>query len=114
MRSRVWACGVWVTIAATGGCGGGPSEPPAENLRLQGVAKLDAMKQLAEALGKNDQAAINVAVETLTATNIDVKANPAEAKELVAIYKAKVQGRLKGDAAAQVKSVVQAVEQELP
>ena len=114
MRVRFYILPVALAMTLASGCGGGgPTEAPADNLKRQGAEKLAAMKLLAEAIGKNDQAGINLAVETFTASNIDVKANAAEAREIVELYKSKVKGKLKGDAAAQVLSGVTALEQQM-
>lgn len=111
--SRFLLPAVAAGVLALSGCGGGTTEAPTENLKKQGAAKLDSMKALAEAIGKNDQAAVQIAVDALVASNIDVKADPAQAKEIVDLYKSKVKGKLKGDAAGQVQTVVASIEQEL-
>jgi len=99
-------------LTAGSGCGGGSKDN--QNIRQQAGAKLEAMKQLADAVGRNAPAGeVAGLVEVLVSNSIDVKANPDEAKQIVELYNAKVKGKLRGDAAVQAKGVVDAIERDL-
>lgn len=112
--NRVWAILAAGSIAAvSGGCGSGGGQNPQENIKQQSQAKLEAMKQLADAIDKKDQQQVSGCIEALMSSNIDVKAYPEQAKELVDVYNKRVKGKLKGDEAGQVKAVVEDVEKAL-
>lgn len=94
------------------GCGG-PSESPQDNTKRQTEAKVEAMKQLADAVEKNDKTGIAVGIEGLISNSLDAKANPEAAKELVDVYNKRVKDKLKGEEGQQVKGIVTAVENEM-
>lgn len=111
VKSFAWVCGC-ALIAGTLGCSAA-KEPASENLDRQGVAKLEAIEEIAAGLGKNDQVAISLAVEKFTAASMDVRADTERAKQVLEIHKTKVKGKLKGDAGQQVQSVIDAIQGEL-
>jgi hypothetical protein len=98
--------------AAVTGCGGGTADN--QNLSQQAGAKLEAMRQLADAVGRNAPAGeLAPLVEVFISNSIDVKTNADEAKQIVEFYNAKVKGKLRGESAAQVKSVVDGIVSDL-
>lgn len=112
--NRTWTV---LVVAAAGvasfGCGGSGGQNPQENVKQQSQGKLEAMKQLADAIEKKDQQQVSGCIEAIISNNMDAKAYPDAAKELVDVYNKRVKGKLKGDEATQVKSVVDEVEKQL-
>lgn len=104
------ACGL--VLALSIGCGGA-AESTTDNVKRQVDGKLDAMKQLADAVEKGDRTAMAAAIEGLTSNALDAKANPDVAKEFLNIYNTRVKNKLKGDEANQVKAAVDGVENQL-
>lgn len=95
------------------GCGGTAADSKL-NLDKQASGKAAAMKELADALSRNAPAGeVNGIAETFVTNNLDVKAHPDEAKQIVEIYNAKVKGKLKGEQAGPIKAIIEGIEKEL-
>ena len=94
------------------GCGG-ETQNAGENIKAQTQGKLEAMKQLAEAIEKKDPQQISGAIEGIVSSNMDAATYPDAAREFIDIYNKKVKGKLKGDEAIQVKSAVDELEKAM-
>jgi hypothetical protein len=114
--SRPRAVLIGLTLAAVlsaVGCGGGSADPKA-NLDQQANARVEAMKQLADAVARNaPPGELNGIIESFISNTLDVKANPDAARQVVEIYNTRVKGKLKSDQAGQVKAVVDGIENDL-
>ena len=114
-RFHTVCCGfVLAVLTAVIGCGGGQTTDPKEALKSQANGMLQAMKQLGDAVNSNvSPIEISGSIEGLIANSFSVKDNPEEAKQIVEIYNTKVKGKLKGDNATTVKSIVDGLEKQL-
>jgi len=107
--------GLALALASTipSGCGGDSGKPAEQAMKEQTQGKLDAMKQLAEAIEKNDPQQTSGSVEALVSSSMDVKTYPDTAREIIDIYMKRVKGKLKPEAAASVKSVIDEMEKAM-
>jgi hypothetical protein len=101
------------TVPLTVGCGG-RSDDPKENLQQQASGKLDAMKQLADAVARNaPPGEVSGIVESFVSNDLDVKAHPDEARQIIEIYNTRVRGKLRGEHAGQVQAIVDGIQKDL-
>jgi hypothetical protein len=99
-----------VLVSTIAGCGDKVADP-ATSKKSQASGLLEAVKGLADAVSRNAPAQeIAILMEGVISNQIDAKAHPDEAKQIVEIYNAKLKGKLKGDAANQMKNLVEQLE----
>jgi len=113
-RLRAVLLGMTLTAAPLCvGCGGRQTDPK-ESLNQQANAKVEAMKQLAEAVGRNAPAdELNGIIESFVSNTLDVKGHPDDARQIIDTYNSRVKGKLRADQAAQVKGIVDGIDREL-
>jgi hypothetical protein len=114
--SRLRASLLGLTLATfplAAGCGG-RSDEAKENLKQQASGKLDAMKQLADAVARNaPPGEVSGLVESFVSNDLDVKAHPDEARQIVEIYNTRVKGKLRGEHAGQVQAIIDGIQKDL-
>lgn len=89
------------------GCGGGGGSPDVskEVVDKQAQAKLQALKDIADSLPKGPNSPeVLGALETWRSLPYDAKTFPKETAEMEQIYKTKIQGKAKGEAAQELNS----------
>lgn len=92
------------TLAIFLGCGGsGAPSVSKEAVDKQSQAKLQALKDIADALGKNSNSPeLPSLMENWRSMPFDVSTHPKETEEMVQIYKSRVQGKAKGEVAQEL------------
>lgn len=109
MKSSRW----WMALLLAGGlvcggvgCGGGRKpNPKSADASIQGPAKVEAAKKLADAMAKSPEGAqARSALEEFITIPFDPTKSPSEAGEISNIYKTKIQGKAKGEFSGEVEA----------
>jgi hypothetical protein len=99
-------------LATTIGCGDPPAPPV--DVDAQAKAKVEAMKQVADAMAKDPNGLdARAALENYRLQIIDVKKNPKEAEELVQVFRQRIKGKYSGEVAQEISMDAQAIESAL-
>jgi hypothetical protein len=106
MMRTLFLCGLAVAVGVTVvGCGGDTTATKADP-KAAATTKLEAAKKIAEAVTKDpngDEAFI--ALEEFRNTSMNPKDFPAESKEIIDLYKKRIEGKLKsGEISDQIKN----------
>jgi hypothetical protein len=102
LRWLMFVCAGLLAISTANGCGkkSGPKADP----DVEAKAKVDAMKKLADAMEREPEGVdARAALEELRLHPIDVQKNPQQADEILQIYRNRIEGKIRGEVAQELK-----------
>jgi hypothetical protein len=110
-------CSCWFSIGAlllSAFLGCGDAAPPPVDVNAEAKAKVEAFKNLADAMAKEPNGLdARSALEEIRNRPLDVTKNREEAEEIVKIYRERIRGKYQGEVPQEVQIEVSGIESQL-